>query len=257
MYILNLKKINKKDIAIAGGKGASLGEMTRAGFPVPLGFVVSASAFDKFYGSAFPENLAKEILAKFRKLKTKFVAVRSSATAEDSTNAAWAGQLESYLNTTEKDLLENVKKCWTSLYSPSAIFYRTEKGLSKQKISVAVVVQKMVQSEISGVCFTANPITKDKNQIVIETGYGLGKAIVSGKITPDAYIINRKTIGVERLSLASKNTQGRQKLSDKQIIKLAELCQKIEKLFKYPQDIEWAFAKGKIYSLQSRPITTI
>ena len=265
-YTLNLRKINKKDIAIAGGKGASLGEMTRlrqgfggqvqAGIPVPPGFVVLASAFDKFYGSVFPEGLAKEILAEFKKLKIKYVAVRSSATTEDSSSAAWAGQLESYLNVTEKNLIRSIEKCWASLYSPRAIFYRSEKGLSKQKISVAVVIQKMIQSEISGVCFTVHPVTKDKNQMVIEAGYGLGEAIVGGKITPDAYIIN-KSIGVGNLYLASKNIQGKQKLSDKQIIKLAELCQKIEKLFKYPQDIEWSFAKDKFYILQSRPITTL
>ncbi len=115
----------------------------------------------------------------------------------------------------------------------------------------------MVQSEISGVCFTVHPVTKDKNQMVIEAGYGLGEAIVGGKITPDTYLINKKNIGVGHLYLVSKSIQGKQKLSDKQIIKLAKLCQKIEKLFKYPQDIEWAFAKGKIYILQSRPITTI
>ncbi len=255
-YTLNLKKINKKDIAIAGGKGASLGEMTRAGFPVPPGFVVSASAFDKFYGFTFPEDLTKKILAEFKKLKTKYVAVRSSATAEDSASAAWAGQLESYLNTTEKNLIKSIEKCWASLYSPRAIFYRSEKGLSKQKISVAVIVQKMVKSEISGVCFTVHPVTKDKNQMVIEAGYGLGEAIVGGKITPDAYIIN-KNIGFGNLYLVAKSVQRKQKLSDKQIIKLTKLCQKIEKLFKYPQDIEWAFAKGKFYILQSRPITTL
>jgi pyruvate,water dikinase len=256
-YTLNLKKINKKDIAIAGGKGASLGEMMQADIPVPPGFVISTSAFDKFYGSAIPEDLAKKILAEFKKLKAKYVAVRSSATAEDSSNAAWAGQLESYLNTTEKNLLENVKKCWASLYSPRANAYKSLKGLDKKKISVAVVIQKMVQSEISGVCFTVHPVTKDKNQMIIEAGYGLGEAIVGGKIIPDTYIINKKNIGFRNLYLTAKSVQRKQKLSDKQIIKLTELCQKIEKLFKYPQDIEWAFAKGKFYILQSRPITTL
>ncbi len=256
-YTFNFKKLSKDDVAIAGGKGASLGEIMAVKIPVPPGFVVLALAFDKFYGSAFPEGLAKEILAEFKKLKTKYVAVRSSATAEDSSSAAWAGQLESYLNVTEKNLIKSIEKCWASLYSPRAIFYRSKKGLSKQKISVAVVIQKMVQSEISGVCFTVHPVTKDKNQMVIEAGYGLGEAIVGGKITPDTYLINKKNIGVGHLYLVSKSIQGKQKLSDKQIIKLAKLCQKIEKLFKYPQDIEWAFAKGKIYILQSRPITTI
>lgn len=263
-YTLNLKKISKKDIAIAGGKGTSLGEMICAGFPVPPGFVVLAGAFDK-----------KEILAEFKKLKTKRVAVRSSATAEDSSSAAWAGQLESYLNVTEKNLIKSIEKCWASLYSPRAIFYRSKKGLSKQKISVAVVIQKMVQSEISGVCFTVNPVTKDKNQIVIEAGYGLGETIVGGKITPDTYMIDKKkktildkNISRQKLMIVMDNNgtkeitvpkskQDRQKLSDKQIIKLAQICKKIETHYKVPQDIEWAFEKGKFYIVQSRPITTL
>ncbi|MCX6813860.1 MAG: hypothetical protein NT078_01395, partial [Candidatus Azambacteria bacterium] len=256
-YTFNFKQLSKDNTAIAGGKGASLGEMTKYKFPVPAGFVVSASAFDKFYGFTFPESLAKEILAEFRKLKTKYVAVRSSATTEDSSSAAWAGQLESYLNTTEKNLLENIKKCWFSLFTPRAIFYRYEKKLYKQKISVAVVIQKMIQSEISGVCFTVHPVTKDTNQMVIEADYGLGEAIVGGKITPDTYLINKKNIGVGHLYLVSKSIQGKQKLSDKQMLKLAKICQSIETHYKKPQDIEWAFEKEKFYIVQSRPITTL
>ena len=256
-YTFNFKKLSKDDVATAGGKGASLGEMMAVKIPVPTGFVVLASAFDKFYGSAFSESLAKEILAEFKKLKTKYVAVRSSATAEDSSSAAWAGQLKSYLNVTEKNLIKSIEKCWASLYSPRANAYRSLKGLDKKKISVAVVIQKMVQSEISGITFTVHPVTKDKDQMVIEAGYGLGEAIVGGKITPDTYFINKKNIGIGHLYLVSKSIQGKQKLSDKQIIKLAKFCQKIEKLFRYPQDIEWAFAKGKFYILQSRPITTL
>ncbi len=256
-YILNLKDITKKDMVIAGGKGASLGEMAKSKISVPPGFVVLASAFDKFYGSAFPENLSKEILAEFKKLKTKYVAVRSSATAEDSLSVSWAGQLESYLNVAEKNLIKSIEKCWASLYSPRAISYRTQKGLNKKKISVAVVIQKMIRSEISGVCFTVHPVSGDRNEVVIEAGRGLCEAIVGGKITPDTYSVNKRNIGFRNLYLAAKSVQRKQKLSDKQIIKLAELCQKIEKLFKYPQDIEWAFAKGKFYILQSRPITTL
>ncbi len=196
--------------------------------------------------------IKKKILAEFKKLKTKYVAVRSSATAEDSLSAAWAGQLESYLNTTEKNLLENVKKCWASLYSPRASAYKSLKGLDKKKISVAVVIQKMIQSEMSGVCFTVHPVTKDKNQMVIEAGYGLGEAIVGGKITPDTYIVDKAKLKNQKSKL-----QNKQILSNRQIAKLTKICLKIEKLFKYPQDIEWAFAKSKFYILQSRPITTL
>lgn len=326
MFIKNFKQISKKDVGIAGGKGASLGEMTQAGINVPPGFVVLAPAFEKFLketdlfaeidskikkinykdinsvdrasneirdliGDAkFPEDIGKEILADFNKLGAKFVAVRSSATAEDSSIASWAGELETYLNTTRKTLLENVKQCWSSLFTPRALFYRNEKGLMKQKVSVAVVVQKMVQSDISGITFTVHPVTKDRNQMVIEAGYGLGEAIVSGQITPDTYIIQKmrsprssRATGLarddfqvvdiniskqERMIVrngnkgiewkgVSKNKQEKQKLADAQIIKLAKLCQKIEKHYNYPQDIEWAIEKGKFYITQSRPITTL
>ncbi|MBI4708856.1 MAG: hypothetical protein HY764_01470 [Candidatus Portnoybacteria bacterium] len=306
------KEFSKKDIGVAGGKGASLGEMTRAKIPVPQGFVILASAFDQFLGETdlnveiesrlrkinlkdinsidrisneiknligdaeFPKIIAKEIFKEFLRLKTKYVAVRSSATAEDSLIASWAGELESYLNTTRNNLLENVKKCWASLFTPRAIFYRHEKKMHKAKVSVAIVVQEMVQSEISGICFTVHPVTEDKNQIVIEAGYGLGEAIVGGKITPDTYIISKKdskildkNISRQRIKITKKGSGGtketmvarakqeKQKLKDNEILKLAQICRKIEKYYKKPQDIEWALKGGKIYILQSRPITTL
>ena len=184
----------KKDIAILGGKGASLVKMIKAGIPVPPFFVIPAGALDK-----------KEILAEFRKLKTKFVAVRSSATAEDSSTASWAGQLESYLNVAEKNLIKSIEKCRMSLHSPRAIAYKKqiEKNESARggpafggKISVAVIIQKMIQSEISGVCFTVNPVTGDKGEMIIEAGRGLGEKIVGGKITPKTYVINKKNIDI-------------------------------------------------------------
>jgi pyruvate,water dikinase len=140
-YIRDFKEISINDVVIAGGKGASLGEMTKAGIPVPPGFVITTEAFD-IYSSEIPNELAEEILASYKALGADKVAVRSSATAEDSEDAAWAGQLESFLNTTEENLLENVKKCWESLNSPRAVFYRQEHGLEAKNVSVAVVVQK-------------------------------------------------------------------------------------------------------------------
>ena len=230
----------KKDIATLGGKGTSLVKMTRADIPVPPFFIIPAGALDK-----------KEILAEFKKLKTKYVAVRSSATAEDSRSASWAGQLETYLNVSKKDLLKSIEKCRASINSPRAKAYKLQKKLNKKKISVAVVVQKMVPSEISGICFTANPITEDRKEMIIEAGHGLGEAIVGGKITPDSYTISKK------LLILRINSRGSGHLSQKQTVQLAKLCLKIEKIFGYPQDIEWAFAKGKFYILQSRPITTL
>ena len=310
-FIKSFRDLSKKDIHTAGGKGASLGEMTQVGLPVPPGFVILATVFDEFLEQTdlnieidsiikkvnhkdinsvqeasvkirdlindklIPENIKKEIEKEFNKLKARYVAVRSSATAEDSSIASWAGELESYLNVIKKDLLELVKKCWSSLFTPRAIFYRFEKKLNNQKISVAVVIQKMVQSEISGICFTVHPVTEDRNQMVIEAGYGLGEAIVGGKITPDTYVINKKLNSILDINISKQKMmiiktlkgtietkvpalrQDKQKISNKQIIQLAKICKKIEEHYKYPQDIEWAIENNKIYITQSRPITTL
>src|SRR3989344_5067135 len=248
-FIKPFSQIFKADVKIAGGKGASLGEMTRAKIPVPPGFVILATAFDYFISqktrkevaevgleikaklkkvnfkdtnsideasnvirdimndTKIPKVLADEIKQEFKKLKAKYVAVRSSATAEDSSVASWAGELETYLNTIEKTLLQNVKYCWSSLFTPRAIFYRYEKKLSDQKFSVAVVIQKMVESEISGIAFTVHPVTKDKNQMIIEAGFGLGEAVVSGSITPDSYIIDKRDLAIMDINIAEQQKQ--------------------------------------------------
>ena len=312
-FVKFFEELSKNDVKIAGGKGASLGEMKRVGIPIPPGFVVLATAFDEFlkqtdlnveieaalnkvnykdvnsidqasktirdliHDAKIPKDLQKEILKAFDQLKAKFVAVRSSATAEDSSVASWAGELESYLNVTRQNLLGKVKDCWSSLFTQRAIVYRYEKGLRKSKVSVAVVVQKMVQSEIAGVCFTTHPVTKDKNQLIIEAGWGLGEAIVGGHITPDSYVVDkrnwkiidinvseqekmivRKKTGIGNMWIkVPKKIQNKQKLDNKQIIELAKLCTQIEKHYKFPCDIEWAFEKGNFYIVQSRPITTL
>ena len=309
--IRDFKKLTKDDIAIAGGKGASLGEMTQADISVPAGFVILASAFDRFleetdinveidamwdrinikdtenieenseivrniiFKKEFPAELRKEILSAFDRLGTSNVAVRSSATAEDSKIDAWAGQLESYLYVTKDNLLESIQKCWASLYTPRALFYRVERKLDRKQISVAVVVQKMINSEVSGVCFTVHPVTKDADQMIIEACWGLGEALVQGTITPDSYIIEKSTLNLVDINVNTQEKQiirggkgikteavpeemrKKQKLSEKQIKELANLCIKIESHYKDPQDIEWAFAKDKFYIVQSRPITTL
>ena len=322
------ERLGKGDAGIAGGKAASLGEMTQAGIPVPPGFVVLAGAFEKFLEEAdlnqeldaildqvnreevhsvdsasekiqaliksakMPEDIAKEILSNFEKLDAEFVAVRSSATAEDGATAAWAGQLDTFLNTTEDNVLENVQKCWASLFTPRAIFYRFEKGMHGQNISVAVVVQKMVQSEVSGIAFSVHPVTEDYNQMIIEAGFGLGEAIVSGQVTPDSYVIEKvprriidKNITHQNRALVragssksehthipkyvgmsgegnvwrqlSEEEGSKPALTDEQVLELAELVLKIEKHYGFPCDIEWAFEAGTFYITQSRPITTL
>jgi phosphoenolpyruvate synthase/pyruvate phosphate dikinase len=285
----DFKNIDKNDVSLAGGKGASLGEMTQASMPVPNGFVIVSNAFENFLEETYlnitvetaldsidykkvhtvehasekiktlilqaeiPKNIKEEIQRKFKDLNSKYVAVRSSATSEDSTNAAWAGQLESYLNTTEETLLENVKRCWASLFMPRAIFYRFEKKLHKQKISVAVVVQKMVESEKSGIAFSVHPVTQNKNQLIIEAGLGLGETIASGQITPDSYVIEKQP---RRITYKNVRTK-KQILTNSEILELSDLILKIENHYGFPCDIEWAFEKRKFYIVQSRPITTL
>jgi len=338
-FTKSFNKISQKDISLAGGKGASLGEMIKAGIPVPGGFVILTSAFEKFLKEAgidaeigkilktinikdvdsatknskiinnlicqskVPEDIEKEILAEFGKLKRDrvsvaamdsrlrgndnilyggnnkavplYVAVRSSAMSEDGKMDSWAGQLESYLNVTEKDLIENIKKCWASLYGERALFYGIKKGLVNKKNSVAVIVQKMVQSEVSGVCFTVHPVSKNKNQLIIEAGYGLGEAIVSGMIMPDNYMVDKvnlkildKNIFDQKKMIIKTGSENKdikvdlrksklQKLSDSDIIKLSEMCIRVESYYQKPQDIEWALENNKFYILQSRPITTL
>jgi len=311
MFTRNFKQLTNKDTASAGGKGASLGEMTQAKIPVPPGFVVLACAFQKFIeetdinieidamwdrldannteeiernsemmqglivGKEFPKDLAKEILADFKKLDTKYVAVRSSATAEDSKLDAWAGQLDSYLYVDKKGLLKAVQRCWASLFTPRAIFYKLERKLQNSKIAVAVVIQKMANSDVSGVCFTVHPVTRDKDQMIIEAGWGLGEAIVQGIITPDNYVIEKSTLNLVDVNVNSqekqvvkakietkdklvpKNLQKKQKLTEEQIKELAKICINIERHYGDPRDIEWALEGSKFYIVQSRPITTL
>lgn len=310
VYLKKLSQLSRKDVNIAGGKGASLGELIQTKIPVPKGFVILSTAFERFLqeneldlkiytilnkvnitdytvndasrkiralilSKDIPKDIVKEVLANFIKLNTKFVAVRSSATAEDSANAAWAGQLETYLNTTKKKLLENIKKCWASLFTPSAISYRFKQKLEKRKISVAVVVQKMVESEKSGISFSVHPVTRDKNQLIIEASFGLGEAVVSGQITPDRYVVNKKNWHIINISI-NEQTKGlfkaksggnewcylgkrgkKQVLNKKEIIELAKLVIRIEKHYSFPVDVEWAKEKGKFYIIQCRPITTL
>ncbi len=310
--IRHFSKLGRNDANIAGGKGASLGEMTQAGLAVPPGFVILSQTFEKFLEETdlnveidsilhtvnhqevhtvenasekiqalileakIPDDIASEIKKLFSELAAEFVAVRSSATAEDSSEAAWAGQLDTFLNTTEKTLLLNVQKCWASLFTPRAIFYRFEKGLHNQHISVAVVVQKMVQSEVSGIAFSVHPVTEDHNQLIIEAGFGLGEAIVSGQITPDSYVVEKEPRNITDKNISEQekmitkavgggdNWQGvpnekksQQKLTDEEILELSELILKIEKHYGFPCDIEWAREGCNFYVTQSRPITTL
>jgi len=312
--ILWFKDTSRKDIPQVGGKGANLGEMTKAGIPVPNGFCVTAQAYYYFIeknnlqpkikeilkdidvnnsrsleekskavrnlilNAQMPEDLAKDIIKAYKKFPSNNaeVAVRSSATAEDLPDASFAGQQATYLNISgNKDVVKTVQKCWASLFTDRAVFYRTEKNFDHLKVGIAVPIQMMVQSEISGVMFTINPVNNDKSVIVVESVWGLGELIVQGAVTPDHFEIDRKTCNIINKQISSQEVQltkekgitkqikvpqakrDKQKVSDSVILRVAKLGQRLQDHYKFPQDIEWAYEKGKVYIVQTRPITTI
>lgn len=310
--ILPFNKISKNDAHKAGGKWASLGEMIQSGIPVPDWFVILAEVFETFIDFngirseigtilkelnhqsvdsierasekvqelivswEIPTEIRQEITKFHKKLGARFCAVRSSATAEDGTEHAWAGQLDTYLNVSKNDIEKKIQSCWASLFTPRALFYRSEKWLRDIHISVAVVVQKMVDAECAGVAFSVHPVTENHDEIVIEGSWWLWEAVVSGEVTPDSFVISKSSGEILSRSIAEKKKgifrnkngqnewleiekkkQGETILSDKELQKLSELVTKIENHYWFPCDIEWAFAKNKIYILQARPITTL
>jgi pyruvate,water dikinase len=315
--IVLFNEVGKQDVATVGGKGANLGEMTQANIPVPGGFIITANAYFDFLekaglkdkirqqlqpldpgnskqlqqiaaqikqlilDAAMPAELAQEIEQAYDQMGDGLVAVRSSATAEDLPEASFAGQQRTLLNIQGgKEVVVAVQECWASLFEPRAIFYRHQQGFDHFKVGIAVPVQKMIQSQASGVMFTLEPVTSDSNKIVIEAVYGLGEAIVSGEVTPDLYvvdkdslkIITKKTVNQESQLIKNPtagaketniwapipaSTQNQPKLTDSEIIKLAWLGKQIEDHYRFPQDIEWAKEDSKIYILQTRPVTTI
>jgi pyruvate,water dikinase len=308
--ILWFKEINKNDILLVGGKGANLGEMYNNSIPVPNGFVVTSTAYFDFINktsiaqkirtelsglnvnnskdlfeaskriqhaflqASIPDYLKNEIKDYYHNLSGEYdkkVAVRSSATAEDLPEASFAGQQETYLNIVGyKNVINHVLKCWASLFEPRAIFYRTEKGFSHLKVGIAVPIQLMVESEVSGIMFTINPLTNNPSEISIEAAFGLGQPIVSGEITPDEYIVDKNSLKINSRNIVTQKTMlsekgtvevsnvftKAQKLEDNFIEKLAELGRKIELHYGKPQDIEWSFEKKHLYIVQSRPVTT-
>lgn len=256
------------EVADAGGKGASLASMTQQSLPVPNGFAVPADVLEKCVDADKLRALAKakdhaaavklveetavvpqEVLDAYVQLGGGQVAVRSSASAEDSEAASYAGQQETYL---EVEGAEEVRKriidCWASFFSERAIFYRGEKG-SLDDLRMAVVVQKMVDADKAGVAFSNHPVTRRKDRMMIEAVHGLGEAVVSGEVTPDQYVVDRK--GREKKS----QTPHGGVLSEGELARISELAVQLESHYGKPQDIEWAIYQNDVYLLQSRPIT--
>ena len=281
--IRHFSELGKDHIPTVGGKGANLGELYNAGFNVPPGFVVTTNAYMDFLArnelpekiskrlknldventqqldkisaeirgmilkAQFPSDLAKKIQEYLKKIRAHHYAVRSSATAEDLPTASFAGQQDTYLEIKQDNIVEHVHKCFASLFTSRAIYYR-EKNKFPHTISIAVVVQEMVDADFAGVMFTIDPVFK-KN-LLIEIASGLGEKIVSGQITPNNYFLERNTF-----EILEKHEE--EDIDEKIVQKISKLGLKIEKHYGNPQDIEFAVKKGKLYILQARPITTL
>ena len=290
--VIHFSRLPLESTAIAGGKGASLGRMATAGLPVPPGFVIVAGAFQAFLescgGTELIANLTanldtddvravEEAAARIRRLivstplsaplaqsirtahralaRGETVAVRSSAVCEDGSTASFAGQQETYLNVRgAEDVIDRVRECWASFFSPRALFYRAQKAVLGDT-RMAVVVQEMIQADKSGVMFTVDPIRNRRECMIIECAPGLGEAIVSGEVTPDHYVLLRDEGSVIEEFIPDEE-RGRV-LAATELSQLHELGMRLEAFFGAPQDVEWCIRDRELLLLQSRPITTL
>lgn len=317
-HIYWFSELNKESIPVAGGKGANLGEMWNAKFPIPEGFVISSESYFEFAAanqldlvirqnlqgidiedaarlesaSAIVRNailsaqltdaLKQDIENAFRQLcgpageAGVFVAVRSSATAEDLPEASFAGQQETFLNVQGREMLiQRVRECWASLFAARAVYYRQSQKFDHSKVGIAVVIQRMVQADVSGILFTADPVAHDRETMLVEAGFGLGEAVVSGSVTPDTYYIDKALLSLKQKKVSEQkrkivrtgsgnawvDVEGRlaqsQKLDDEKIVEIAKIGRTIEAHYGSPQDIEWAMEAGRFFVVQSRSITTL
>ncbi|AKQ63121.1 Phosphoenolpyruvate synthase [Myxococcus hansupus] len=309
--LLWFSELSREDVALAGGKGANLGEMTRAGLPVPPGFVVTAPAFQEamapvrdrlraLWGQVDPDDpaslarvteqlrrsvrevsiparLRARILEAYHQLGDgRAVAVRSSATSEDTQDTSFAGMHESFTNVVGDDaLMSALRACWASAYGERVVAYRKAEGLTEEP-AIAVVVQAMVDSARAGVMFTADPSSGDTGRIVIEAAWGLGEVVVGGQVEPDTYLLLkqgprvcevrvgdksirrvRDAAGHEQLETLSPEQARQRVLSDVAVLELARLGLRVEQHYGAPQDIEWAEEGGRLFLVQTRPITTL
>ncbi|HEX6457027.1 MAG TPA: phosphoenolpyruvate synthase [Solirubrobacterales bacterium] len=315
--VLAFSRLRRGDVDFAGGKGANLGELTAAGLPVPPGFVIGAPAYAAFCEETglrgriaarlkdldvedtaaleqaarevreeierepIPEWLAERIRSAYAALVGDAgeapVAVRSSATAEDTESASFAGMNETLLNVRGAEaLLEAVRACWSSLFGARTIYYRAKRGFSQAEMDIAVVVQRQIQSTRSGVMFTIDPAGGDRDRLVIEGAFGLGEAVVSGSVSPDRYVVLKDGLHIDRREVRRKelaivslpgggtetrelgDAEGRRPvLSDEEVREVAALGVRIEEHYGSPQDTEWAFdEENEVWMLQSRPVTT-
>jgi pyruvate,water dikinase len=315
----SIADLSRDDVPYAGGKGANLGELTAAGLPVPSGFVVGAPTYAAFLDrtglreglaerlrdldvddtaalervaadvralietQAVPDDIRDAISTAYAALASDSgqppVAVRSSATAEDTASASFAGMNETFLNVRgESAVVDAVRRCWASLFGARTIFYRAKRGLDQAGMDIAVVVQRQLASTRAGVMFTIDPSSNREDRLVIEGAFGLGEAVVSGSVSPDRYVVDKKSLrilareirhkelviegaaqaGGTIVRAATEGESGAPTLSDGEVHELSELGRRIEEHYGTPQDTEWAYdPDGRVWMLQSRPVTTM
>ncbi|MFI8495776.1 phosphoenolpyruvate synthase [Peribacillus butanolivorans] len=312
-YVLEFREIDKTQLLLAGGKGSNLGELSKIhGIQVPEGFCVTTEAYQKaleqneaFYALLDQLTLLKvedrdqigEISRKIRKIIMEVeipsdvvkavahylsqfgdehaYAVRSSATAEDLPHASFAGQQDTYLNIIGKEaILQHISKCWASLFTDRAVIYRIQNGFDHSQVYLSVIIQRMIFPQASGILFTADPITSNRQLLSIDASFGLGEALVSGLVSADCYKVQEeeivdKMIATKKLAIyglkeggtetkqIDPDQQKTQTLTEQQILQLARTGRQIEAYFGYPQDIEWCLVDDTFYIVQSRPITTL
>jgi pyruvate,water dikinase len=266
------EEIGRGDATEVGGKGLSLGLMIQAGLPVPPGFCVTSAAHRRLKGQAPPADarLASGIAEAYHRLGAGPVAVRSSATAEDGALMSFAGQQETVLGVSgEHAVLDAVGRCWASLDSERAVAYRRHQGVADHGLAMAVVVQRLIPAEVAGVLFTRDPMDAEGRRMVVEASWGLGESVVSGRVTPDRFHVDRETGAVLDKNISTKTTQwtptgpapvpvekqNQACLSDAQLNELADLARRVEAFYGDARDVEWAWAVGRFWLLQARPIT--
>lgn len=278
MNLLWLGDPRSFDVSLVGGKAANLSRLARMYHRVPDGFSLPVTVMDE----AHPFDLRDEItcaisdLMNCHRLPDFIAAVRSSAVDEDGNTASFAGQHETYLNIVGADaILQAVTRCWESARSEHVLDYRRKQGLSVERPQLAVLVQQLVASDVSAVVFSANPITGNRDEIMINASWGLGESIVGGTVTPDTFVVRKSDLAViqhliadkQRMTVSASHAthevdvprflRHESSLNDEQIIEMAMLALTLETTMGHPVDVECAFAGGKLYLLQCRPITTL
>jgi phosphoenolpyruvate synthase/pyruvate phosphate dikinase len=273
MYIKLLNETNESENFEVGNKAAVLGELVNLSILVPNGFVINTQAYKDFsLEGPHVIEFEDELFKAFDDLGARRVAVRTSVVTDDSVGATWAGQLESYLNITREKLLDYIEECWRSIKSDNAVAYAEDKGLPDEDLTIAVIIQEMVDSDSSGIIYTKNPNTQKTDELLIEATFGLGELLVEGMITPDRFFVDKQSKDLKTQQIEEKESmlvyrnfenqevsvaedkRSKPAINETQIKELTDLALKIEEHFQSTVYIEWAIQDNKIYILQARKI---